>query len=307
AVFGRQLTVADLFVHPTVAALAERLGGDGGADRSAMQVLLPLRTRGERPPLFCVHALFGLAWPYAGLARHLDADRPLYGLQARGLAERAPLPGSLEDMAADYVEQVRSVQPAGPYHLLGWSFGGLVAHTMAAQLQWAGETVALLALVDSYPLTEAERSSDDTEDEQGALAFLARLAGLDPVPHGGGLDRGELLAAVRHRGLGGAVDDETISAMVDVAANAGRLMRTARHRHFDGDVVFFTATADKSATSLSPRRWEPFVGGAIENYDVDCTHLAMTDPDALALWGPVLDEKLAKTTGAGPGTSERKR
>ncbi|MDP9386818.1 MAG: alpha/beta fold hydrolase, partial [Actinomycetota bacterium] len=288
AALGRRVSVADLFAHPTVAALADHLAAGAGGDRSGMEVLLPLRAGGGLPPLFCVHALFGLAWPYAGLAPHLDPDRPLYGLQARGLARPTALPGSLEAMAADYVEQVRSVQHRGPYHLLGWSFGGLVAHAMAVELQRAGEAVALLALVDAYPPSDAERSGDETGDEQGARQFLAALR--------------------RAGGLTAAVDERTVSAMVDVAANAGRLLRAARPGRFDGDVLFVTATADKAGTSLSPGRWEPFVGGAIENHDVACTHLALTEPGPLGEWGPIVDEKLRKTASGppGPGTSRRR-
>ncbi|MBW3626364.1 MAG: alpha/beta fold hydrolase, partial [Actinobacteria bacterium] len=283
--------------HPTVAELAGRLHEGAGPDGSAVDVLLPLRSGGRLPPLFCVHPLFGLAWPYAGLVQHLGGERPLYGLQARGLGDPAQLPGSLDAMAADYLERVRAIQARGPYHLLGWSFGGLVAHTMATQLQAAGEDVGLLALVDAYPLNAAERSSDEGDDEDAALRFLAGLAGLGvPAERGEALDRGEVLAALRRRGgLLAAVDERTVTAMVRVAANAARLMREASHVRFDGDVVFFAATADKAGTSISPRRWERFLGGAIECHDVACTHVAMTDPGPLAAWGPILDEKLRKT------------
>ncbi|MFI0263704.1 alpha/beta fold hydrolase [Streptomyces sp. NPDC017056] len=68
------------------------------------------------------------------------------------MTEPGARPATVADMAADYLEQIRTVQPAGPYHLLGWSFGGAVAHAMATRLQEQGEQVALLALLDSAPL-----------------------------------------------------------------------------------------------------------------------------------------------------------
>jgi glyine---[glycyl-carrier protein] ligase len=269
---GHRLTVAELFVHPTVAALADRLDAEpaAGQDRAAMRMLLPLRRTGDRPPLFCVHALFGLAWPYAALTRHLDADRPIYGLQARGLAEPVALPASLAEMAAEYVEQIRTVQAHGPYHLLGWSFGGLVAHTMATQLREQGETVDLLALLDSYPLDASERAAVDPADEHDAREFLAGLGGA------------------------AAVEPDTVAAVLAVANNAGRLMRTATPRRFDGDVLFFTAVADKSGTTLSHRRWEPLVAGAIENHALDCGHLDVTEPEHVAAWAAILADKLQK-------------
>ena len=146
-----ELAIRSLFEAPTVEALCDRLNGSQ-PDRSPLDVLLPLRPSGSLPPLFCIHPGGGLSWSYSGLMRHLPSDRPIYGLQARGIAHPETSPQTLEEMAADYVTFVRQVQPTGPYHLLGWSFGGLVAHAMATHLQDQGETVALLALLDCYPI-----------------------------------------------------------------------------------------------------------------------------------------------------------
>lgn len=147
-----ELRSADLLVAGAadvpVAALPEpgpsALGGGTG-------VLLPLREEGGRPPLFCVHPAAGIAWSYAGLSGPLGSDQPLYGLQARGLDGSQVLPGSVAEMAADYVAQLRTVQPAGPYHLLGWSFGGIVAHEMAVQLQRAGRRSGCWPYSTRYP------------------------------------------------------------------------------------------------------------------------------------------------------------
>lgn len=108
--------------------------------------LVPLKPGGARPPFFCVHALFGSVFPYHQLALHLDREQPVYGLQARGLdGKEAPL-DSIERMAESYLAALRTVQPRGPYHVGGYSFGGLVAFEMAQQLIRAGEGVALLAI-----------------------------------------------------------------------------------------------------------------------------------------------------------------
>lgn len=105
----------------------------------------------DRPPFFCVHPAGGDVLCFFPLARALGADQPFYGLQARGLDdEREPFAG-IEEMAAAYLEELRGVQPAGPYHLGGWSFGGLAAFEMAQQLRARGEEVALLAVIDTGP------------------------------------------------------------------------------------------------------------------------------------------------------------
>ena len=157
-----ELAIRSLFEAPTVEALCDRLNGNQ-PDRSPLEVLLPLRPSGSLPPLFCIHPGGGLSWSYSGLMRHLPADRPIYGLQARGISHPETSPQTLEEMAADYVTFVRHVQPTGPFHLLGWSFGGLVAHAMATHLQDHGETVALLALLDCYPIAGQSHPQNETE------------------------------------------------------------------------------------------------------------------------------------------------
>jgi thioesterase domain-containing protein/acyl carrier protein len=140
------LPLAGLFEHPTVERLAERMR-QGGRERRR-SALVPLQEGGARPPWFLVHPVGGDVLCYRDLARRLGADQPVYGLQV-------PQPGarlSLAAMADLYLAAIRTVQPAGPYHLAGWSFGGVVAFEMARRLGPA--EVALLALLDpSTPAT----------------------------------------------------------------------------------------------------------------------------------------------------------
>src|SRR5262249_41047034 len=131
------------------AGLATLLGVDDPGD--VFDVILPLRSRGVHSPLFCIHPAAGISWCYCGLMRYLGPDYPIYGVQALSLARPEPRPTSIEQMAADYIDQIRVVQPAGPYHLLGWSFGGIVAHAVATELQRHGERIAFLANIDAYP------------------------------------------------------------------------------------------------------------------------------------------------------------
>jgi thioesterase domain-containing protein len=109
---------------------------------------MPIQSEGSRPPLFLVHGAGGdVLWGYANLAHHTDHDQPIYGIQACDAEEFS----TLEQMAAHYVEKVRAFQPAGPYHLGGYCFGGNVAQEMARQLEAQGESIALLALLDCAP------------------------------------------------------------------------------------------------------------------------------------------------------------
>ncbi|MET7937272.1 alpha/beta fold hydrolase [Streptomyces sp. NPDC005322] len=112
-------------------------GPQPGAD--SLQVLLPLRAEGSRPPLFCVHPATGLGWVSAGLLRQLEKDQPLYAIQARGLDGRGGYAASIDEMADDYLDRIREVQPHGPYQLMGWSSGGAVAQAIARLLRDQGE------------------------------------------------------------------------------------------------------------------------------------------------------------------------
>jgi surfactin synthase thioesterase subunit len=123
---------------PTVAGLIQQM--DLTSVRGALGALLPIRATGTRAPIFCLHPAGGVSWCYLPLARHVPPDTPLYGLQSPALDGTADLPGTLRELASSYLRQIRAVQPDGPYHLLGWSFGGLAAHEIAVQLQAAGNT-----------------------------------------------------------------------------------------------------------------------------------------------------------------------
>ncbi|HEX2211108.1 MAG TPA: amino acid adenylation domain-containing protein [Longimicrobium sp.] len=145
---GRRLSLAALLAAPTVEHLAEALRGAGALAVTGSLVPLGSAADGARP-LFVVHAAGGGVLSYGALARHLGPGVALYGLQSRGL-EGEHLPRTrVQEMAAGYLAELREVQPEGPYRLGGWSMGGLVAFEMARMLEAAGETVELLALLDT--------------------------------------------------------------------------------------------------------------------------------------------------------------
>ncbi len=156
--FGRRLSLAVLLAAPTVAQLADVLRdatrpGSSGA-------IVPIETRGARRPFFCVHGIGGNVLNYVDLARQLGAEQPFYGLQAIGLDGHTPPLQTIDAMARRYLEDIRTVQPHGPYRLGGGCMGGIIAHTMARQLQQAGEQVELLVLLDvpaPRPLTWRDR------------------------------------------------------------------------------------------------------------------------------------------------------
>jgi amino acid adenylation domain-containing protein len=144
---GHQVPLAMLLAADgTVAALAE-IVDNGRPQRDS--ILVPLR-EGTRTPLFLIHPLGGTVFCYGELIDILPADQQVFGIQAFDLAgSDGPRPSSIEAIAEHYLRAVRSVQPHGPYPFGGWCMGGAVAYEMARQLEQRGETVSLLALIDS--------------------------------------------------------------------------------------------------------------------------------------------------------------
>ncbi|AOX02682.1 hypothetical protein BJP34_27465 [Moorena producens PAL-8-15-08-1] len=155
--FQINLPLATLFQSPTIEQLASLLGSSVNTQNP---ILVGIKTSGNQPPLFCIHPVGGNLLCYAELARHLDQDYPVYGLQSLGLdGQQQPLT-SVEEMASHYIQAIQQIQPQGSYHLIGWSFGGVIAYEMAQQLQTKNTSVALLTLIDSYVPTLIRKPSE---------------------------------------------------------------------------------------------------------------------------------------------------
>jgi acyl-CoA synthetase (AMP-forming)/AMP-acid ligase II/thioesterase domain-containing protein len=136
----------------TVAEFAAAVQALSAAPASALpDRLVPIRRTGTRPPLFCVAGAGRLGMTYLPLARRLDADQPVWALQASGREQRKFVEWSVRQMSRNHLKALRTVQPHGPYLLAGHSFGAVLAFDIAHQLRAAGEKVALLVCLDSFP------------------------------------------------------------------------------------------------------------------------------------------------------------
>ena len=144
---GRRVPASVLYQGQTVETMANTLRQDLG-DVSFRAIAI--QPGGSRPPLFVVPGINGNVIGYQGLARALGQDQPLYGLRSVGLDGEAPPLETIEAIAAAIVPEIQRVQPRGPYQLLGFCMGGIVAYEVAQQLRAAGESVGLIALLDSW-------------------------------------------------------------------------------------------------------------------------------------------------------------
>ncbi|MCG6576907.1 non-ribosomal peptide synthetase, partial [Pseudomonas sp. AF32] len=144
---GLTVTLAELFQHDSVAALATLLQSRT-VDVQVQETVVPVRTTGLQNPLFLVHEFSGLDLYFPALGKYIDEDIPVYGLPAVEWGE--PQLQTMECMASRLVGIIRSVQPQGPYRLAGWSFGGVLAYETAIQLIGLDEEVEFVGLIDSY-------------------------------------------------------------------------------------------------------------------------------------------------------------
>jgi thioesterase domain-containing protein len=266
---GVSLTVFNIFAAPTVRGLVE--GMSLSSLRDALGVLLPIREQGGEPPVFCLPPGSGLSWCYMPMARFAPGGIPLYGLQARGLDGGGEFAGSLAEMAGDFVEQIRAVQPGGPYRLLGWSLGGLIAHEVGVRLQADGEEVALI-LVDAYPLPrglDADSAGGDGEAGPGGdlEAFREWVRGAE--------------------GLVGGLSEEEGLRFARLSLNNKRIASEHVYGRFDGDVLLLVA-GDRPDNAPTVAAWAPYMSRAISQAPVACSHQQMVDPQWLGeVWSAI--------------------
>ncbi|MFD9669811.1 thioesterase domain-containing protein [Rhodococcus sp. NPDC059968] len=291
-----------IFTHSTPASLAHRLatGPEATDDKgvgSSVEVLLPLRVTGSRNPLFCIHPAIGLAWCFSGLVQYLDDDRPIYGVQSPALTDSDTRFDSLDELADRYTREIRSVQPHGPYHLLGYSVGGQIAHAIAVQLRSDGDDVATLAMMDSRLMAGIV-----TEHEAPTITRLvAEFGAVELYDAGEDVNTTTEQAAALLRRKGGLFAALTPAHLETLYRQYGDLVDVAlAHRPSPlkgADLLFFSATESSQDRQDFRRQtgaaiWKEYVLGEVQEYQVPTSHEQMTSPQGLAAIGPVLNHHL---------------
>jgi len=274
---GTDLPVHVVFEQPTPAGIdrwleqAEAGSGTPGPVSDGLGMVLRIRSEGDRTPVFVLPPALGLSWCYTPMGHALADGFPLYGLQSRGIRGDEPVGRTLTDIAADFLGELRRIQPNGPYQLLGWSFGGNLAHAMAVMLEAAGEEVSLLALLDSYPW-DGEQAEPAAADPRLATEELRRVLQASP-------------------GTAAAIPDEYLPALAQVFANNRNALLRHRSGRFGGDVLLFTA-ADSVEQGMDPRSWREFVGGRLKTWSVGGNHYGVFGPEPLATIMSVVNAEL---------------
>ena len=261
--------------------------------------VMPLRVGGDGPALFCVHPMIGLSWCYLALLPHIDPRYPLYGLQARGVRRPEPLPVTMLEMARDYADRIREAQPAGPYHLLGWSLGGNIAFAITEELERRGEQVGLLVILDSnltdldtLPVTFEPRSFYNMILAQ--FGYVPAITPADPEPEA------RMLELVRRRpGLGlDEWPDKRVHALHRVIKNNVAVAASHQPGRVHCPMLFFSCRGNPPALAEKLETWRSFVDGPIEAVELDCDHDHILLPEPVARIGPALTGQLARAEAA---------
>ncbi|WP_183121207.1 amino acid adenylation domain-containing protein [Nocardia seriolae] len=288
---GRQLQFSQLFSDATPAAVARILERGPGAMDISLGVLTPLCSTGTRPPLFCVHPGGGLAWVYGSLVAHLDADRPVYGLQDPHIVADETRPESIAAYADRYVRELLDRFPGTTYNLLGWSLGGQIAHAMAVRLQELGHPVGLLAIVDATPEAGVAETPDPTPQDV-ATAVTRILAGwqhaldLTEIPDIDNLDDFYALLTDRIAATG-ILTPQQIRRVLD---SFSRPLPYTPGR-YSGDAVLFTAAREPGRHHLT-ETWRPHITGRIDRISIDEWHTGMLNAERAAQIAPLLNSRL---------------
>ncbi|PPF44266.1 non-ribosomal peptide synthetase [Pseudoclavibacter sp. AY1F1] len=296
---GTDLPVQAMFQAPSVEGLAALASSGGGNIAESLRTILPLRAARDQgasaaaEPLFAVHPASGISWKFAGLLAHLEGDRPLYGLQLPGIA---PDDGeqtdhnTLAELLDEYVDAMKTVQPQGPYRIIGWSFGGRLAQHLAAHLQRRGDEVALLAILDAYPTEHSSVAGVDGGDRMWR-AFLDANEVEAPADKLDADAVRTLLAGARNPLAD--IPSASIERMVRGFLRVGALLDTTPVPTFDGDLHVFEANVDVPADRPGPNAWAPHTTGTVTSSPVHARHSALLDEAALREVAPELDRLMS--------------
>jgi thioesterase domain-containing protein len=269
-----------------------------------VSALVPIKPDGAKPPLFFVHAVGGSVAPYVALASLLGADQPFYGLEHPGLrgdtaVQRVP------EIAASYLCAILEVQPTGPFHLGGWSFGGVVAVEMASQLRARGEEVALVILLDSGAPTAAYEP-DQAELLSWFVSDLAGLAAADAptmdmttlrqLPASQQVDAA--LAALESAGLGTAAVRQELRNRIKVFSANSRAFLAHQPGRYNGRLVLLSA-ADEPDDDI--RQWHALAPRDFEHYVVPGNHYTLLQPPHLSAVAEAMRRCLYDPTAAEGG------
>lgn len=296
--YGISLPLASLLRGPTIQALGQLIDADVPAptEEISESVLIPVQPHGTLAPFFCIHGGGGGVLFSRHLAPHLSQARPLLAIEAPALSTHQEIrPESIPEIAAAYIQLIRTRQPHGPYFLGGFSFGGLVAYEMAHQLQLVGEKVAFLALLDT--MKPGEKGRPYTSKERLARAWHR----VDPGGRAGKPVR--FLKRINAR----LTDSEPTESAKQREIPPDPRGRQLYHHHvaameayepppYPGPTTLVRASVNEVAIAFpSDYGWRSLAPN-LEIIDIPCQHLELFDEEHVKVVAPQLDAAIQRAS-----------
>ncbi|MDH3283889.1 MAG: amino acid adenylation domain-containing protein, partial [Acidobacteriota bacterium] len=265
--FKVDLPLDTLFQSPTIESLAEVI--DKGHSTESQSLVVAIQAEGSRPPLFCVPAAASPGLVFAPLSRHLGNDQPFYGLTPPALGGEVPPTDWYEQTAARFKEEIKKVQPEGPYYIAGGCFGGILTYELAQQLVADGDEVGALLLMDAgYPLVHGPVH----RIRKRIIGFWARAA--NSLRSG---ERWDAVVIPRHRPRWDVLNDaERLTANENQQAWNANLRAAAEYKtmRYPGRITLIQSR-DLDAYLAIKEDWEKLAGDGLDYHVVDCDHVDM--------------------------------
>ena len=268
-------------------------------------------------PFFCVHPVSGTVFCYRELVSRLEATRPFYALQASGINKEEEIFTRAEDMAAYYVAAIRDVQKEGPYHIGGWSMGGLLAFEMARQLTAAGQKVAVLMMIDTYlpalMLDMEKKAAQQGDDLFLMINDLENLLG-KPIPiksyelkehHGDARIAYALNRILEMDVMPSGTDFPQMKRYYEVLTANSRAMENYTPRMYDGETYFFSSAEKIMAPKDPGLGWGEFVSGdKFRVEQIPGNHYSMLKPPNVSVLANAMTQVLHRVDkSVGPDVS----
>ncbi|WP_237930672.1 enterobactin synthase subunit F [Buttiauxella sp. S19-1] len=276
---ARPVTVGQVMVASTVGQLAETLAQEQGeeeASRAGFSAVLPLR-KSHGPTLYCFHPASGFAWQFSVLQRYLDPRWSITGIQSPRPDGPMQQAENLAQVCESHLQTLRELQPHGPYYLMGYSLGGTLAQGIAARLEAAGEEVAFLGLLDTWP-PETQNWAEKGANELDPLV-------LEEINR----EREAFVAA-----QAGQASDALFQAIEGNYGDAVRLLTSAQSVPFGGKATLFVAERTLPEGMEPQKAWAPWIS-ELEVFRLDCAHVDIISPKAFEEIGPLLQRVLAQS------------
>lgn len=312
--FDKSLPLATLLQHPTLLALAAVLAPQAGGPPAASPPVtakgnfVALSPGGNQPPLVCIHGGDGGVLFYRSLASLMPAELPLHAIESLELGHNREIePTSIEATAAAYVRNLLAIQPVGPFRLAGYSFGGVVAHEMACQLDKLGHKVEFLGLFDTHNPAAPARNYRLPERLQvfwrqnSEVPFWDRIKLVRTRLGEGIRTNRQVKAELKAAGLSGPAEAYSDLRRVQVREENWRAMQEYQPRPFSGRVTLFKASAASDKVERpADYGWAGVAEAGLDIVAVSGEHLTLFEPENITTLARALAASLQRSPHPSP-------